>query len=60
MYVGHPRCTWDIQNNIEAFQGVYYSQKCMWDSQDVRGTFKMYVGHPRCMWDIQTNIEAFQ
>ena len=33
MYVGHPKCTWDIQTNIEAFQGVHYSQKRTWDTQ---------------------------
>ena len=58
--LGHPRCTWDIQTYIEAFEGVHYSKKCTWYTQDVRGTPKMYVGHPRCTWDIQTNIEAFQ
>ena len=62
--VGHPRCTWDIQTNIQAFQGVNYSKKtyvvhprCMWDTQDVRGYCKMYVGTVKRTWDTPNILE---
>ena len=49
-YVGHPRCTRDIQTSIEHFKEYITLKKRMWYAQNVRGTLKIYAGHSRCTW----------